>query len=333
MRRKQQTTASALSASIGESGPPSPASTGAMDTLLEKLRAAAPQTRDTRDRRRRARLNDRHQRRVASGQKMPDIAGVPDPLDEGPPLSPESAASGGRPGSSSANQSLAPGDASTSADGGAVSESEDVADRAASLMQSLRASGEGADGEPLGPSESLRVRRRRESADDERARRRRRRAGQTSTSEVDRPPQISIPEESATGEDGGEHAVFSRPGTAVTETESVTSSRDGGHAASSVSGGFSSPLQSPPLPSPPITIVSPPSPTTSESGRGGSGSQNFGFDGHFGEHEAKRLEAVDGDGEEDEAYSTPMEMPTPTQTPKPPEDGDGDGDDDKEKKS
>ena len=38
-----------------------------MGTLLEKLRAAAPQTRDQRDRRRRVTLKDRHQEPIASG--------------------------------------------------------------------------------------------------------------------------------------------------------------------------------------------------------------------------------------------------------------------------
>ncbi|KAK6595424.1 cytokinesis protein sepA [Botrytis cinerea] len=59
-------------------GPPSPSSTGAMDSLLEKLRAAAPQARDQRDRRRRARLQNRHQVRVASGQKIPDPDEIPE---------------------------------------------------------------------------------------------------------------------------------------------------------------------------------------------------------------------------------------------------------------
>jgi hypothetical protein len=44
-----------------------------MDNLLEKLRAAQPQTRDQRDRRRHARLKDRHQVRSASGQKTPEL--------------------------------------------------------------------------------------------------------------------------------------------------------------------------------------------------------------------------------------------------------------------
>lgn len=45
-----------------------------MDSLLEKLRAAAPQSRDQRDRRRRARLKDKHQVRIASGQKIPELS-------------------------------------------------------------------------------------------------------------------------------------------------------------------------------------------------------------------------------------------------------------------
>ncbi|KAK4656581.1 hypothetical protein QC762_205560 [Podospora pseudocomata] len=57
----------------GGGGLASPTSTGAMDSLMEKLRAAAPQARDQRDRRRRARLKDRHQVRVASGQKLPEL--------------------------------------------------------------------------------------------------------------------------------------------------------------------------------------------------------------------------------------------------------------------
>ena len=228
-----------------------------MDSLLEKLRAAAPQTRDTRDRRRRARLNDRHQKRVMSGQKLPEIEGVPDPTDDGPPISPP------RPGSS--NPSLT---ASEPADMGAISEGEDVADRAASLMQSLRA--DGPDAEPPMRDDTLRVRRRRESADDERARRRRRRAGQTSTSEAANPT-ISIPEEPANGEGDSDN----RPKTGMSDdSESVVSSK---RIAS-----LETPLGSPPLPSPPITIVSPPSPTLSER----------------------------DDGSQKDVYATPMETPS-----------------------
>src|SRR3569833_1597425 len=95
-------------ATAAEGALPSPSSAGAMDSLLEKLRAAAPQTRDQRDRRRRARLKDRHQVRIASGQKIPDLNEIPEieaglqrarsagsgqTDDNGNPLSPSSLAS------------------------------------------------------------------------------------------------------------------------------------------------------------------------------------------------------------------------------------------------
>jgi cytokinesis protein len=142
-----------------------------MDSLLEKLRAAAPQTRDTRDRRRRARLKDKHLVRVASGQQIPETGENLGTSEEGGDLL--------KPDSSSAAGGGSTGDASGS---GATSEGEDIADRAASLLQGLRGDG----GEGAGLSEvptrdetgSLRIRRRRESADDERAKRRARRRGQ-----------------------------------------------------------------------------------------------------------------------------------------------------------
>jgi len=133
-----------------------------MDSLLEKLRAAAPQARDQRDRRRRARLKDRHQVRIASGQQIPDIA------------------------------DLAPSDADAADDTGSRSptgdsiptilehddpDADDVADRAANMLQGLRGEGDGdADADESAARDgSLRVRRRRESSLDERRDRRRRR--------------------------------------------------------------------------------------------------------------------------------------------------------------
>ncbi|KAJ5180324.1 Diaphanous autoregulatory [Penicillium capsulatum] len=140
----------------------SPATSGAMDSLLEKLRAAAPQAKDQRDRRRRARLKERHQVRVASGQKVPDMGGDED------------------------NEDAVDGDAKTDENGllsppiaeedegskeTQISEGEDVADRAASMLLGLRSNSD-ANGE--------RLRRRRESADEERRNRRaRRRNGAT----------------------------------------------------------------------------------------------------------------------------------------------------------
>jgi cytokinesis protein len=145
-----------------EAALPSPSSTGAMDSLLEKLRAAAPQTRDQRDRRRRARLKDRHQVRLASGQKVPDLNEIPEveaglqsakttgsfPTDDDP-LSPRDGAA------------LSPREGDAGED--------DLAARAAMLLQGMR--GDGGDG---ADDEEKRARRRATAEDERRARRRRR---------------------------------------------------------------------------------------------------------------------------------------------------------------
>lgn len=155
-----------------EGAPPSPVSAGAMDSLLEKLRAAAPQTRDQRDRRRKARLKDRHQVRVASGQKIPDLNEIPEveaalqqqatvPEEEGSIVS---------PGLSSPR------------DG----EEDDVAKRAAAMLQGMRG-GDGADDDDPEKRESLRRSRRQTAEEERRMRRRRREKASTvsSTSEGD----------------------------------------------------------------------------------------------------------------------------------------------------
>lgn len=131
-----------------------PGQTGAMDSLLEKLRAAKPQAKDQRDRRRRARLTERHKLRVASGQAVPDLpVSNADSRSESGLLSPPLEAS----------DDSATG-ASTPAEG------EDIADQAASMLQGL-----GGDGDAMSTSDaSLTMRRRRESSEEERLRRRRR---------------------------------------------------------------------------------------------------------------------------------------------------------------
>ncbi len=155
-------------------GPLSPSSTGAMDSLLEKLRAAAPHARDQRDRRRRARLKDRHQVRVASGQTIPDLGdlaktGSGDEDTEKDLLSPKAATNG-----ESSSDKMEP-----------ISEGEDVAERAASMLQGLRGDGEGESARPGSRDGSLRVRRRRESANDERQNRRRRRVRESTSTTGD----------------------------------------------------------------------------------------------------------------------------------------------------
>lgn len=166
LARKRINVGLANGTSSGGDTPSSPATSGAMDSLLEKLRAAAPQARDQRDRRRRARLKERHQVRVASGQKIPDNM-MPEAEDgnendgtkdeNGDEAKPE----GGQLGIP--NQESETADANKEAQ---VSEGEDVADRAASMLQGLRNNTD-ANGE--------RLRRRRESAEEERRNRRLRR--------------------------------------------------------------------------------------------------------------------------------------------------------------
>lgn len=256
MRRKQ--TKLNTQAGVGAGGSPdgqtnSPA-TGAMDSLLEKLRAAAPATRDTRDRRRRARLKDKHQVRIASGQKIPETgenATVSDETGSGR-LSPKILEEQDEAAITAASSEGVDG-------GGNTSEGEDIADRAASLLQGLRRDGEGG-GEGLGPSESLRVRRRREGADEERQRRRerRRRGGAAAAADANAsaspPPQQSVAEQEkenveAETTPAGEEAEVA----AHYSNEDKRSSEDGEE-------------QSLPTPTP-RTVIVPPSPTASETQR------------------------------------------------------------------
>ncbi|KAL8400584.1 hypothetical protein RB594_000834 [Gaeumannomyces avenae] len=170
--------------STGEGTLPSPTSAGAMDSLLEKLRAAAPATRDQRDRRRRARLKDRHQVRVASGQKIPDLNEIPEveaDLQTG-------RSAGSAYGTDSDGNLLSPDLLSTrdAAAAGAGSlnspgtgDESDVAARAALMLQGMRDGTEGGP-EDVERRESMR-RMRRQTAEEERRARRQRREKTKST--------------------------------------------------------------------------------------------------------------------------------------------------------
>jgi cytokinesis protein len=178
MARKRAQAFASTPGSSGAETPGSPTSNGAMDSLLEKLRAAAPQARDQRDRRRRARLKEKHQVRVASGQKLPDLP-LKDTLDTDRDFL-------------SAEDILEEGSETTSAKAD-VSESEDVADRAATLLQGLRS-------ESVAPDTDdgeLRVRRRRDNADEERRNRRMRRrtAQQSNSTDGRNSPTVSLDEQ------------------------------------------------------------------------------------------------------------------------------------------
>jgi cytokinesis protein len=175
-----------LKVASSEGQPASPTSAGAMDSLLEKLRAAAPQTRDQRDRRRRARLKDRHQVRIASGQKIPDLNEIPE-VEAGL----QSAKSTGSGRTDDEGNLLSPDMLSPMKESRA--EEDDVATRAAALLQGMR--GDGADDpEDAEKRESLR-RSRRQTADEERKmRRRRREKAQSGTSNGDGAKDDDIPD-------------------------------------------------------------------------------------------------------------------------------------------
>jgi cytokinesis protein len=197
MRRKQATvnplSPSALSSD--SDAPKSPASTGAMDDLLQKLRAAKPEARDQRDRRRRARLKDKHQVRVASGQKIPELGINVEEGAEG------SAAEGD---DAPAKDIISPTSDVTDPEAPA-----DIADRAAAMLEGLQG------GSSLNKDGSLSVRRRRESADTERQRRRNRRQQASKTDEGDGVMSpMTIPEEgdgARDGEGGNVEVVISPP--------------------------------------------------------------------------------------------------------------------------
>lgn len=154
---------------LADAGPVSPSSAGAMDSLLEKLRAAAPQTRDQRERRRQARLRDRHKARVASGQKIPEINEIPE-LDTGllSAKSVDSHATDETTGTGSVGGNVLSPTSVTSPQEG----EDDVAQRAAMLLQGMR---DGEDGEGDEDRREMLLQARRKTAQDERNSRRRRR--------------------------------------------------------------------------------------------------------------------------------------------------------------
>jgi len=199
------------------------------------LRAAAPEAKDQRDRRRRARLKDRYAVRVASGQTMPELKLKGQEVENGL-LSPKSEADGSESGASTGGLT-----SPTNEGEGASVEGDDtsVADRAASMLMGLR-SGDVSET----PEDVLRVRRRRESADEERARRRRRRQQGTSDQSV----------ASSTGATGMLSPTIEEEGDATILPNDVVK----------VENELSPlPSQHGDMPLTPVTIISPPSPASS----------------------------------------------------------------------
>jgi cytokinesis protein len=160
MKRKQAALASPTSSAGDVPGSPT---AGAMDDLIAKLRAAKPEAKDQRDRRRRARLRDKHAVRVASGAKIPDLTDLIGQSGSG---------------TDTANGMLSPmsevSQAGDSSNGPAEDSDADIADRAANLLQDLD-DDESKDPVSGTPRDSIRNSRRRETALEERAKRRQRR--------------------------------------------------------------------------------------------------------------------------------------------------------------
>jgi len=178
MKRKQH--AQLKVAQSAEGAPVSPTSAGAMDSLLEKLRAAAPQTRDQRDRRRRARLKDRHQVRIASGQQIPDLNEVSE-AEVGAQQATKGAGSGA---TEDEGTLLSPDPTLSPMKEVEEGEEDDVAKRAALLLQGMREDGAG-DPEDAEKRESLRKSRRQTADEERRMRRRRREKAHTTGNNVD----------------------------------------------------------------------------------------------------------------------------------------------------
>jgi cytokinesis protein len=161
-RKRAQVSAGSSAPGSGTATPGSPTDNGAMDSLLEKLRAAGPQVKDQRERRRRRALKEKHVTRLASGQQVPDLP-AKDGIEE----------SRGIANNTEGEDNATTEDGASST--GKVSEGEDVADRALRALKEMRSS-------TPGEGDELEVRRRREGADEERkARRARRRTAQQSS--------------------------------------------------------------------------------------------------------------------------------------------------------
>lgn len=261
MKRKAASSAMTISSAGGVSGtdtPPSPGpASGAMDDLLAKLRAAKPEARDQRDRRRRARMQSRHKERVASGQKLPEVAvnGTADADDAAPAAA--AASSSSNSAAVADNGLLSPGSDGLSDVGEPETDGElDIADRAASLLQDMGGSddvddaaaaaaganvagGEGAGGEDrdksaIGTRDSIRVRRKRENAEEQRNRRMRRQQARSEISIASQPMTEDGEEKEGIG--GGSEEKNKHGSPARTRSRSPTKMV------------------------PPVTIVSPPSP-------------------------------------------------------------------------
>lgn len=178
MARKRAANPTSSTTPTSPDGPQSPTN-GAMDSLLEKLRAAGPQPRENRDRRRRARLKEKHDQRIASGEKMRDIADLSRNINGAAVAAAAGSGNDGADSDSAASGLRSPDfipapsvlrrEAGVSGSGDEHSEGEDVADRAMLLLHGLRQQSIMLDD---GSDSALHVRRRRENGEERRVARR-----------------------------------------------------------------------------------------------------------------------------------------------------------------
>lgn len=222
MKRKAGLTSPTAQPDSGGSVPPSPGATGDMDSLLAKLRAAKPEARDQRERRRRARLKDRHAVRVASGQKMPEMSDlVSDSKAENGLLSPVKSETGSSSAGTDDRGLLSPVSVG-------INDDEDLGTQAEKLLEGL--GGDEDDDKVPVPRESIRMsRRRKEGASDERAQRRRRRQLAMSASEasLENHARDSMASQAST-EDGTGEPTSGRSGTIPEEPENEEDNDEGG---------------------------------------------------------------------------------------------------------
>lgn len=251
MRRKHGKHSLGLNDDLPDA-PPSPNPTGAMDTLLEKLRAAAPSTRDTRDRRRRNRLNDKYQRRVASGQTMPDLNAT------STTTAPSNDDTDGE-NDGEADATVIDDDVSAR-----PSDAGDVAERAANLLHGLRGGGAEGTNDEL-RDDTLRVRRRRENADTERARRRERRRANKDNGDTTTNVSSPLLPDSDPVEANDDQDTFEKRASNDEMQEATPRSNDEGEDDDEVEDDEPGENEST-LPSPPLTVIVPPSPTISARG-------------------------------------------------------------------
>lgn len=231
------TTAAKLTATGGP--PPSPTTSGAMDSLLERLRAAAPEVKNKKDARRRARLRSNGQKRLASNASMLSMMDGDDLSDSGaggPSGEADDKDSGSPTSLGPISESAGAGDTESKANG----VDEDMAQKAKAMLLGLR--GNLGDDDDEGAA-----RRRRESAEKDRKSRRERRARATGKGRA-----------GSTGAASATDGVDSETNTSPTGTMDAKALLAGMRAAREAGGADDEAIMSDGGMPTPTTVISPP---------------------------------------------------------------------------